>query len=66
MTSKACSFIERKKSEAAVEVHQLGRGLPDGIFSNAKNPNLGKFGRVLQWKILVYFTYGRTYFMAIW
>jgi hypothetical protein len=40
--------------------------LPDGIFSNRKsqffqteNPNLDKFGRVLQWKELVYF-------IAIW
>jgi hypothetical protein len=30
-------------------------GLPDGLFSN-KNPNWGKFWRVLQWKMLVYFT----------
>jgi hypothetical protein len=29
-------------------------GLPDGIFST-KNPNLGKFWRVLQLKMLVYF-----------
>jgi hypothetical protein len=29
-------------------------GLPDGLFSN-QNPNLDKFWRVLQWKILVYF-----------
>jgi hypothetical protein len=32
-------------------------GLPDGIFK--KNPNLGKFWRVLQRKMLVYF-------MAMW
>jgi hypothetical protein len=32
--------------------------LPDGFFQT-KNPNLGKFWRVLQWKILVYF-------MIIW
>jgi hypothetical protein len=31
-----------------------------------KNPILGKFGGVLQWKILVYFTYERfVYFTAI-
>jgi hypothetical protein len=29
-------------------------GLPDGPFSN-KKPNLGKFWRDLQWKMLVYF-----------
>jgi hypothetical protein len=29
------------------------KGLPDGF--RAKNPNLGKFWRVLRWKILVYF-----------
>jgi hypothetical protein len=33
-------------------------GLPDGCFQT-KNPNLGKFWRVLLWKILVYF-------MTIW
>jgi hypothetical protein len=31
----------------------FGAGLPDGIFSN-QNPNLGKFCRVLQWKMLIY------------
>jgi hypothetical protein len=54
--------------------------LPDGIFFQTKTPNLGKFGRVLQWKIhigifyfhLVYFQpfdifYGHlAYFLAIW
>jgi hypothetical protein len=34
-------------------------GLPDGLFSNQKNPNLGKFWRALGWKMLIYF-------MAIW
>jgi hypothetical protein len=29
-------------------------GLPNGIFSD-QNRNLGKFWRVLQWKMLVYF-----------
>jgi hypothetical protein len=33
-------------------------GLPDGFFQT-KNPNLGKFWWVLQWKILAYF-------MTIW
>jgi hypothetical protein len=32
----------------------INLGLPDGIFSG-KNPNLGKFLRVLEWKMLVYF-----------
>jgi hypothetical protein len=36
----------------------IGPGLPDGLFSNQKN-NLGKFWRMLRWKMLVYF-------MAIW
>jgi hypothetical protein len=35
-----------------------GAGLPDGMFSN-ENPKLGKFWRVLQWKILAYF-------MSLW
>jgi hypothetical protein len=34
-------------------------GLPDGIFSNYKNPYLGKFWWVWQWKML-------GYFIAIW
>jgi hypothetical protein len=55
------------------------QGLPDGIFSNRKNPNLGKFWRVLLHKMLVYlspfgifyghlvnFMYGHlVYFMVI-
>jgi hypothetical protein len=31
-----------------------------------KNPNLGKFWRVLQWKMLVYFNGHLVYFRAIW
>jgi hypothetical protein len=26
------------------------QGLPDGIFSNQKNPNFAKFSRALKWK----------------
>jgi hypothetical protein len=33
-------------------------GLPDGLFQT-KNPNLGKFWRALDWKMLIYF-------MPIW
>jgi hypothetical protein len=33
-------------------------GLPE-VFFQTKNPNLGKFWRALEWKMLVYF-------MAIW
>jgi hypothetical protein len=29
-------------------------GWPDGLFQT-KNPNLGNFGRALEWKMLVYF-----------
>jgi hypothetical protein len=32
-----------------------GAELPDGINFQTKNPNFGKFWKVLQWKILVYF-----------
>jgi hypothetical protein len=40
--------------------------LPDGIFQT-KNPNWGKFGRVLQSKMLIYFmAIWSTYFTAIW
>jgi hypothetical protein len=30
-------------------------GLPDGLFSKQKIPNLGKFWRAIEWKMLVYF-----------
>jgi hypothetical protein len=46
-------------------------GLPDGLFQT-KNTSLGKFWRVLQWKMLVYVKaiwsiYGNlVYFVAIW
>jgi hypothetical protein len=56
----------------------LNAGLPDGIFSNQKS-KFGKFWRVLQWKMLVYFMdiwpllrpiglfYAHlAYFMVIW
>jgi hypothetical protein len=36
-----------------------GAGLPDGLFSIFKIPNLGKFWSALEWKMLVYF-------MTIW
>jgi hypothetical protein len=42
-------------------------GLPDGIFSNQKNPDLGKFWRVLQWKIWVCILHGHLeYYTAFW
>jgi hypothetical protein len=51
----ACNFCHKTfKNKRDVLVAEL----PDGIFSN-QNPILGKFLRVLQWKMLVYF-------MAIW
>jgi hypothetical protein len=52
-------------------------GLPEGIFQT-KNPNLGKFWWVWQWKMLVYFTdiwsifrplgvfYGHLVYFVIW
>jgi hypothetical protein len=51
-----------------------GLAIPDGgcqtVCFQTKNPNLGKFWRVLQWKMLVYFMdtfYGLLlYFMGIW
>jgi hypothetical protein len=37
------------------------------VYFKTKNPNLGNFGRVLQWKMLVYVFYGHVvYFTAIW
>jgi hypothetical protein len=36
-------------------------------YFQTKNPNLGKFWRVLQWKILVYFVaIWYTYYIATW
>jgi hypothetical protein len=47
----------RQLSNASLE---CATGLPDGIlYFQTKSPNLGKFWRVLQWKMLVYCT-------AIW
>jgi hypothetical protein len=31
--------------------------MPDGIFFETKNPSLGKFRKVSQWKMLEYFMY---------
>jgi hypothetical protein len=31
-----------------------------------QNPNLGKFWRALEWKMLVYFKVTLVYFMATW
>jgi hypothetical protein len=53
----------------------FGTGCRQGcqmIYFQTRNPNLGKFWRFLQWKMLVYFMdiwsiYGRLiYFIAIW
>jgi hypothetical protein len=43
-----------------MEIHEIdtSAGLPDGLFSN-QNPNLGKFWRSLDWKMLINF-------IAIW
>jgi hypothetical protein len=48
-------------------------GLPDMAYFQTKNPNLSKFCRVLQWKMLVYFMaiwsilrQFKIYFVAIW
>jgi hypothetical protein len=38
--------------------------LPDGIFQT-KNPDLGKFWKVLEWKVLVFYGY-LAYFTAKW
>jgi hypothetical protein len=63
---------------------RLKAGLPDFLVARffgfqTKNPNLGKFWRALDWKILIYFmaiwnilrTFGKLYdnlvnFMTIW
>jgi hypothetical protein len=37
------------------------------VYLQAKNPNLGKFGRVLEWTMLVYFMpIGNMYIADIW
>jgi hypothetical protein len=35
------------------------------VYFQTKNPKLGKFWRVLQWKILVYFTDNRSIFLPL-
>jgi hypothetical protein len=47
-----------------INIFQSGNPAPDDIFS-MKNPNLGKFSRVLQWKTLVPFCQ-LVYFAAYW
>jgi hypothetical protein len=42
-------------SDIGSKFDELRPGLPDGLFSDQKNRNLGKCWRVLQWKMLVYF-----------
>jgi hypothetical protein len=49
----------------AQPIDAFAPGLQDGIFSN-QNYNLGKFSRVLQWKMLVYVMAQVVYFTAIW
>jgi hypothetical protein len=45
---------------------QFPTGLPDAIFQT-KNPNLGKFWRALQWKLMVCLhNVYLLYFMDIW
>jgi hypothetical protein len=54
-----------------LEFTPCGSGLPDGRFSN-QNPNLGKFWRVLLWKMLVNFMGISSfcghlvYFVSVW
>jgi hypothetical protein len=45
---------DRKQKKIIRRLTWRRAGLPDGLFSN-QNPILGKFWRVLFWKILVYF-----------
>jgi hypothetical protein len=51
-----CSALFRHRSPLS---HSTA-GLPD---FQTKNPNLGKFWRILQWKMLVYFMYGHMVFL---
>jgi hypothetical protein len=60
MVTKPATDCRQKTAEVAAKFAAFllalsQPGLPDGLFSN-KNPNLGIFCRVLQWKTLVYFT----------
>jgi hypothetical protein len=45
--------------EKRVIIGTLQPGLPDPVYFRAKNHNLGKFWRTLDWKMLIYF-------MVIW
>jgi hypothetical protein len=65
--------VEIKSVPIVLNAGASSAGLPDAYFEN-KNPNLGKFWRVLQWKMLVnfmaiwstYFMGHLVYFVAIW
>jgi hypothetical protein len=54
---RANERIYKKIRSFSARFRMPGSGLPDGLFSNQNNPNLDKFRRVLQWKMLVYVAY---------
>jgi hypothetical protein len=47
------------------DIRRREPGLPDGLLSNQKNPNLGKFVGPFEWKMLYIYNH-LEYFMDIW
>jgi hypothetical protein len=55
-------FFTNSSGHPAPSFQEASSGLPDRLFSNQKS----QFGSALEWKRLVYFTYGHLeYFIAI-
>jgi hypothetical protein len=59
LTRIAESGVRVQKPEVSYNI----AGLPDGLFSNQKNPNLGEFLMALEWKMFLYF---RTIWNILW
>jgi hypothetical protein len=59
-------YLKRVQLEKGSAIQYVRTWLPDGFCFQTKNTNLGKFWRVLQWKLLVYFVAIWKHFMVIW
>jgi hypothetical protein len=65
------SSFGRRSFQVQIFWGLLQQGLPDGIFSNKKNPNSGIFWRALEWKMLIQWPFGiidshLVYLITIW
>jgi hypothetical protein len=70
-SEKKTRSLSRFKLDGEFDRGRTQSGLPDGIFLQTKNPNLGKFSNALEWNVSAYFTailytFGNlVYYMAI-